>query len=139
MVTNYFEHIRLETGCNNPATKAQLKIANLKLKTLKLPELPAEFLQILELSNGLSNEGANVFGVEIKTNSFYYDLVEYNTHFFKNQPSNWLILGFDESFYFVYDAQKERYTLIDQDSFFENISSQQLEPVLKQFLRLEYE
>lgn len=123
-------------GKNIPLEIAKLSIANIKLKQNLLPQIPNEFGEFLKNFNGLSNEGSLVFGAYMDS-TLFIDLLKFNINFFKGNKSNWLILGFDECFYFVYDSEKIQYHIVDKDTFEPEITSSNIFEPISFLLRLE--
>lgn len=106
-----------ELGINAPTTAAQAMLANVKLKKAELPEIPADFIQLLTRCNGLSHEDSAILGINTGSN-FFPDLAEFNLQRQnRRQKSDALILGYDNSLYLIYNAASGTYQLIDQDSF----------------------
>ncbi len=124
-------------GCNKPLSEAQIKIANIKLKQCGLPEVPSDFVTILNESNGFSNEGALVFGIETASN-FFEDLVSFNQKFFHNQSASKLILGYDECFYLLYEDKDKTYKIVDKDTLEEENSCAVPDGLVCFLLRAEY-
>lgn len=129
--------IKEQVGCNEPATEAQIKICNLKLKQNNLPELPTEYSDVLKICNGFSNEDVSVFGVEIKNNNWYEDVADFNISYFHGNSAQWLILGKNDFFFFVYDAEQKIYYVVDRDSMDDECSSSDLAIPLQYILRIE--
>jgi hypothetical protein len=129
--------IKEQVGYNKPATEAEIRICNLKLKQNKLPELPTEYADLLKKCNGLSNEDAKIFGVEIKNNNWYKDIVNFNTLYFHGNSTDWLILGENDSFFFIYNSGDKKYLIADRDTLEEEWSENDFMPVLIEILRIE--
>ena len=132
-----FDRIKGQVGCNEPATEAQIKICNLRLKQNNLPELPTDYCDILKIYNGLSNEDASVFGVEIKNNNWYEDVADFNISYFNGNSAQWLILGKDNFFFFVYDAEQKMYYIVDRDTMDDECSSPDVAVPINYILRIE--
>ncbi|MBR1841227.1 MAG: hypothetical protein IJ778_03775 [Alphaproteobacteria bacterium] len=130
--------LKEQIGCNQPATAAQIAMCNVKLKQARLPEIPADYAELLTQANGFSNEGALAFGAEIKNNNWFTDIVKYNQEYFDGKPSSWLILGADDWFYFVYNKIENKYGLLDQDTLKADWISENIEVPLFQLLKIEY-
>ncbi len=124
-------------GCNKPLSEAQIKIANIKLKQCGLPEVPSDFVAIIKESNGFSNEGALVFGIETESN-FFEDLVLFNQKFFRRQTASKLILGYDECFYLLYEDKEKTYKIVDKDTLEVENSSTSPDELICFLLRAEY-
>ena len=103
----------------------------------KLPEIPAKYADLLTKINGLSNEGSLIFGAETGDNHCFEDIVTANRTFFRGKKSDWLLLGRDESFYFIYEPASQNYHIIDQDSFEPEMTSVDYEPLLVFLLKIE--
>ncbi|MBR1601294.1 MAG: YrhA family protein [Alphaproteobacteria bacterium] len=131
------ERIKEQVGCNEPASDAQIKICNIKLKQNNLPELPAEYAEVLKICNGFSNEDVFVFGAEIKNNNRFKDIAEFNIAYFADSQVDWLILGEDDFFYFIYDAEQKKYCIADRDTFDEEYSNADFMMPLEYILRIE--
>lgn len=129
--------IKEQVGFHIPASDGQIKICNIKLKQNNLPELPKDYSDLLKMCNGFSNEDCTVFGAEITKHNRYKDIVSFNTAYFHQQPSEWLILGENDFFYFIYDAKEKMYVLADRDSLATEISDTNFAPVLEAILRIE--
>jgi len=132
------KNIEENVGCNVPATEAQIRICNLKLKQNNLPELPAEYVELLKKHNGLSNEDAKVFGAEIKNNNWYKDVADFNINYFHGNKSDWLVLGESDFSFLVYDSSQKKYYMTDRDSMEEEHSEINIMPILDDLLRIEY-
>ena len=131
------DKIKEQVGYNNPATEPQIRICNLKLKQNNLPELPADYAEILKICNGFSNEDVSVFGVEIKNNNWFKDVASFNIDYFHGNAAQWLILGEDDFFFFVYDAAQKKYYIVDRDSFEEELCSTDCALPIEYILRIE--
>lgn len=130
--------LKEQIGCNQPATAAQIAMCNVKLKQARLPEIPADYAELLTQANGFSNEGALAFGAEIRNNNWFKDIVLYNEEYFGGEPATWLILGADDWFYFVYNKTENKYGLLDQDTMEASfISDTYIEPMFE-LLKIEY-
>ena len=123
-------------GCNVPATEAQVRICNLRLKQNNLPELPADYSDLLKLHNGFSNEDAKVFGVEIKDNNWYYDIADFNIKYFHGNKADWLILGENDFFFLVYDSSQKKYFIADRDDLEEEFSGDDFVPAVNYLLKI---
>ena len=130
--------IEEQVGCNKPATEAQIKICNIKLKQNNLPELPQRFTDLLKAHNGFSNEDAKIFGAEVKDNNRYKDVAAFNIAYFHGNKANWLILGENDFSYFIYDSEQNKYYMTDRDSMEEEHSEIDMMPILDDVLRIEY-
>ena len=126
-----------QAGCNVPASEAAIRMCNMKLRQNKLPELPASFGEVLKICNGISNEGTVVFGAEIKNNSWFKDVAAFNIAYFKGQSADWLILGEDDFFFFIYDSVSRIYCVVDRDTMEEHVSGDDVQQVLECMLRIE--
>jgi len=129
--------IKEQVGFHIPAGDGQIKICNIKLKQNNLPELPKDYSDLLKMCNGFSNEDCAVFGAEITKHNRYKDIVAFNTTYFHQKPSKWLILGENDFFYFIYDAKEKMYVLADRDSLETEISDTNFAPALEAILRIE--
>jgi hypothetical protein len=129
--------IKEQVGCNHPATEAQIKICNLKLKQNNLPEIPDEYVGLLKICNGFSNEDALVFGADVKNHNWYKDIADFNIAYFHNGKSDWLILGENDFFLFVYASQQQKYFIVDRDTLEENFSDTDFMPMVNYILRIE--
>jgi len=125
-----------EIGRNTPASKIAIAKANLSLKNARLPTLPTEFSELLEHYNGLSHDGAVLFGLEENT-QFFPNMLAYNSMIFKNKAADFLILGYDEFFYLIYDKVDSLYKLVDKDDFQEDVTSENLEYPLCKLMRID--
>ena len=130
--------LKEQIGCNHPASLAQISMCNIKLKQAGLPEIPADYVELLKSANGFSNEGALAFGAEVKNNNWFTDIVKYNQEYFEEQPSSWLILGADDWYYFAYNKLQNQYALLDQDTLNAEWISDNIEEPLFQLLKIEY-
>ena len=131
------ETIKEQVGCNEPATEAQIKICNIKLKQSNFPELPGEYAEILKICNGFSNEDVSVFGAEIKNNNWFKNVADFNMAYFHNNGADWLILGEDDFVYFVYSAGEKKYCIVDRDTLEEEFSTEDISVALNCILRIE--
>ena len=123
-------------GKNVPLSQASLTTANIKLKKSNLPPVPAKFATLLQTFNGLSNEGALVFGAEINS-TLFTDLIKYNQTFFRGNPSKLLVLGYDEIFFLIFDSKANQYHIVDRDTFESEVSSDNIEDPLAYLLRMD--
>lgn len=129
--------LKEQVGCNAPASETQIKICNLKLKQNNLPELPSEYSDMLKMCNGFSNEDAHIFGAEIKGNNWYKDIATFNIAYFHGCSVNWIILGEDEAFYFIYDAEQQKYYIAERDTLDEDFVAQDFTKAVEYILRIE--
>ena len=136
-MTELIKTIKEQVGCNEPATVLQISMCNAKLKQAGLPELPATYAALLQQFNGFSNEGALVFGAEIKENNWFKDIVTYNLRYFGDEKASWIIIGADDWFYFIYNKEKNKYFIVDQVSFEPEVESNTFEEPLSWILHLE--
>ena len=132
------KNIEENVGCNIPASEAQIKICNIKLKQNNLPELPPEYTELLKKHNGFSHEDVKVFGAEIKDNNWFYDVADFNIKYFHGNKTDWLILGKSDFSFLVYDSSQKKYYMTDRDSMEEEHSEINLMPILDDMLRIEY-
>lgn len=139
MNISMLERLKENVGYNEPATLAQIKLCNMKLKQNALFEIPADFADLLMQCNGFSNDDAEVFGAEIKGHNWYRDLAEYNISFFRKQPSSWLVLGKDDMYFLGYDKEREEYAIVDQDTLEAEFSTKTLSEALGFILRVDLE
>ena len=131
------EVIKEQVGYNQPATEAQIRICNLKLKQNNLPELPKEYIDLLKKCNGFSNEDARIFGAEIKDNNWYKDVASFNITHFHGQGSNWLILGESDFAFFIYDSKQKKYCISDRDTLEAEYSKIDFMRAINDILRVE--
>ena len=131
------EKFKEQVGCNIPATEAQIRICNLKLRQNNLPEIPTDFSKVLEVCNGFSNEDTSIFGAEIKNNNWYTDIAEFNISYFQGEPAKWLILGESDFFFLVYDELQSKYYVADRDTFDEEFSTEDVSSPLEYMLKIE--
>ena len=136
-MTELIKTIREQVGCNEPATVLQISMYNAKLKQAGLPDLPANYAALLQQANGFSNEGHLVFGAEVKNNNWFKDIVTYNLRYFGSEKAQWLILGADDWFYFIYNKEKNKYCVVDQDSFEPEVESDSFEEPLSWILNVD--
>lgn len=137
LIMSDVEILKEQVGYNQPASEAEIRICNLKLKQNKLPEIPNEYIDLLKTCNGFSNEDAHIFGVEIKDNNWYKDMAAFNAAYFHDSGADWLILGESDFFFFVYDSGQKQYYLVDRDTLEEKYSDVEFMPVLSEILRIE--
>lgn len=134
---NLLEIIKLaDLGQNESASVADISRARVALKLAKLPPLPEEYEQVLMSFNGLSNDGPLLLGVE-ENNNFFPNVVKYNKDFFKAAKADFLILGYDDFFYLIFDETDKKYKVVDQDDFGEIIVSDDISAPLAYLLRIE--
>lgn len=131
------ETIKQQAGYNAPATEAQIRICNLKLRQHDLPELPADYAEMLKICNGLSNEDSLIYGAETGENMRFKDLASFNISYFRGIKSDWLILGEDDYSYFVYDTGQKQYHLNDRETFEEVYSSDDFSAIVEDLLKIE--
>ena len=108
--------IKEQVGYNKPATEAQIRICNLKLKQNNLPEIPTDFENLIKQCNGFSNEDARIFGADVKDNNWYKDVATFNIAYFNGNSANWLILGENDFYFFIYDSEQKKYCITDRDT-----------------------
>ena len=125
-----------DLGKNSPATSADLSLARIALKKSDLPNLPEEYSQVLLKFNGLSNEGAVLLGVE-KGNNFFPNVITYNQNFFKGTKTDFLILGYDNFYYLIFDEKDNKYKIVDQDDFEEITSSAEISDCLTYLMHID--
>lgn len=131
------KNIEENVGCNIPATEAQIRICNLKLKQNNLPELPAEYIELLKSHNGFSNEDAKIFGVEINNHNWYKDVAQFNISYFHGNKADWLILGESDFFFFIYDSGQKKYFITDRDDMEEEYSETDFMPAVYYLLHID--
>ena len=129
--------IKEQVGFHLPASEGQIRICNIKLKQNSLPEIPQAYADVLKACNGFSNEDCCVFGAETAKHNKYKDIAEFNVSYFHKQTSDWLILGENDFFYFIYDATQKKYVLADRDTLEEEISSEDFDVVMEAVLRID--
>ena len=129
--------IKEQVGYNQPATEAQIRICNLKLKQNNLPEVPNEYADLLKICNGFSNEDALVFGADVKNHNWYKDIADFNIAYFHNGKADWLILGENDFFLFIYDSGQKKYIIADRDTLEEEFSETDFMPAVNSLLRIE--
>ncbi len=136
MTETLFNKLKEVVGCNLPASEAQIRAANLKLKQDGLPPLPEEFAALLKCANGFSNDDVRIFGAELKNSSYFDDLFTYNHSLFHGKPANWLVLGRDDYYFLIYIPSIQAYQLVDQDTLQPEMSTETLETPLLSILRI---
>lgn len=122
-------------GTNVPLNKALFIAANIKLKNSNIPAIPDKFGELLFIFNGLSNEGSLIFGAEINS-TLFVDLVKYNRAFFQGNPSNILILGYDEVFFLIYDNINKNYKIVDKDTLEPEVERENFEDLIPYLLHI---
>lgn len=108
-----FEHLQeyKQIKQNQAATDIQIAMTNVKLKYANLPLLPEDFSNILSISNGMSGNGATIFGIVSKN-----DLLQYNLSLPKSENTLLLILGYDKSSYLTYNPENKAYNIVDKQN-----------------------
>lgn len=129
--------IKEQVGCNNPATEAQIRICNLKLKQNNLPEMPTEFENLVKICNGFSNEDARIFGADVQNNNWFKDVATFNIAYFHGNSSNWLILGESDFYFFIYDSEKNKYYIADRDTLEDEFPEIDFMTAVNHILRIE--
>ena len=124
-----------EVGKNNPCTDMQITVANVKLRRNNIPNIPADFAELLKKYNGLSCDGNTIFGVATET-MFFPDLVDFNISLFEDEETASIVLGQDEDFYLIYDYIQKTYRIIDKFDFEERIRSNELLDVITWILKI---
>jgi hypothetical protein len=124
-----------EVGKNNPCTDMQITVANVKLRRNNIPNIPADFAELLKKYNGLSCDGNTIFGVATET-MFFPDLVDFNISLFEDEETANIVLGQDEDFYLIYDYIQKTYRIIDKFDFEERIRSNELLDVITWILKI---
>ena len=124
-----------EVGKNNPCTDMQITVANVKLRRNNIPNIPADFAELLKKYNGLSCDGNTIFGVATET-MFFPDLVDFNISIFEDEETANIVLGQDEDFYLIYDYIQKTYRIIDKFDFEERIRSNELLDVITWILKI---
>ena len=124
-----------EVGKNNPCTDMQITVANVKLRRNNIPNIPADFAELLKRYNGLSCDGNTIFGVATET-MFFPDLVDFNISLFEDEETASIVLGQDEDFYLIYDYIQKTYRIIDKFDFEERIRSNELLDVITWILKI---
>ena len=82
-----------EIGRNRPTSEVKIAIGVLKLKEAGFPEPAAEYHTLLRNFNGLSNNGCFILGIN----------------------TGELVLGYNDAFRLIYDAENKKYRLVDPD------------------------
>lgn len=129
--------IKEQVGYNQPATEAQIRICNFKLKQNNLPEIPGKFIALLKQCNGFSNEDAHIFGADVKNHNWYKDIADFNIAYFHQDHADWLILGESDFFFFIYDSGQKKYFIADRDTLEEEFSETDFMPAINSLLRIE--
>ncbi len=124
-----------EVGKNTPCTDMQITVANVKLRKNNVPNIPADFAELLKKYNGLSCDGNTIFGVATET-MFFPDLVNFNISLFEDEETTSIVLGQDEDFYLIYDYAAKTYRIIDKFDFEERIRSNELLDVITWILKI---
>ena len=124
-----------EVGKNNPCTDMQITVANVKLRKNNVPNIPADFAELLKKYNGLSCDGNTIFGIATET-MFFPDLVDFNISLFEDEETTSIVLGQDEDFYLIYDYAAKTYRIIDKFDFEERIRSNELLDVITWILKI---
>lgn len=124
-----------EVGKNTPCTDMQITVANVKLRKNNVPNIPADFAELLKKYNGLSCDGNTIFGVATET-MFFPDLVNFNISLFEDEETASIVLGQDEDFYLIYDYAAKTYRIIDKFDFEERIRSNELLDVITWILKI---
>ena len=134
---NFIETLRQgDIGKNESAYEADISKARVALKLAKMPSLPKEYETIILSFNGLSNEGALLLGVT-ENNNFFPNIVQYNKDFFKNNKSDFLVLGYDDFYYLIFDDRDKKYKVVDQDDFDEIVASESIYDPLAYLLHID--
>ena len=124
-----------EVGKNTPCTDMQITVANVKLRKNNVPNIPADFAELLKKYNGLSCDGNTIFGVATET-MFFPDLVNFNNSLFEDEETTSIVLGQYEDFYLIYDYAAKTYRIIDKFDFEERIRSNELLDVITWILKI---
>ncbi len=103
-----------EVGRNKPISEVKIAIGILKLKETGFPELTAEHQMLLRHFNGLSNNGCFIFGINTES-SFFPDILDYNVREKEQLAEGELIIGHNDAFWLLYNAESKKYRLIDPD------------------------
>ena len=114
-----------EIGRNDPATAKDVSLTRVTLKMAKLPAMPDEYEKLLISFNGLSNDGPVMLGVE-EGNNFFPNVAKYNKNFFKESKADFLVLGYDDFYYMIFDETDKKYNIVDRDDFGEIIVSEEI-------------
>lgn len=125
-----------EIGRNEPATLNDVSKTRVVLKMAKIPAMPVEYEKLLLSFNGLSNDGPVLLGVE-DGNNFFPNLAKYNKEFFKESKADFLILGYDNFYYLIFDAKDNKYKVVDQDDFGEIIVSDKIDGPLAYLMHID--
>lgn len=86
------------------------------------PLLPKEFLEFLKIYNGVQTSDSAILGIQPENKDL--DIVGFNK--IHNLSQRYVILGYDEFCFLVYDIEEKEYFLIDRengdvmDDFLEN-------------------
>ena len=78
------------------------------------PEPAAEYHTLLRNFNGLSNNGCFILGINTES-SFFPDILDYNVREKENLAAGELVLGYNDAFRLIYDAENKKYRLVDPD------------------------
>lgn len=103
-----------EIGRNRPTSEVKIAIGVLKLNEAGFPEPAAEYHTLLRNFNGLSNNGCFILGINTES-SFFPDILDYNVREKENLAAGELVLGYNDAFRLIYDAENKKYRLVDPD------------------------
>lgn len=103
-----------EIGRNRPTSEVKIAIGVLKLKEAGFPEPAAEYHTLLRNFNGLSNNGCFILGINTES-SFFPDILDYNVREKENLAAGELVLGYNDAFRLIYDAENKKYRFVDPD------------------------
>lgn len=126
--------IKEQTGCNAPATEAQIKLCNVKLKQHGFPELPEDFAKVLLEANGVTADDANIFGVGLEEGGWFDDVCDYNIQHCQ-APSKKLVLGYDDDTRLIYYAEEKLYRV--KSEMGKDMESNDVIEALEYFLRIQ--
>ena len=128
------KNILQQAGCNTPASEAQIKLCNVKLKQHGFPELPEGFAKVLLEANGLTADDANIFGVGLEEGGWFDDVCDYNIKHCQ-APSKRLVLGYDDDTRLIYYAEEKLYRVESERG--KDMESNDVIEALEYFLRIQ--
>ena len=128
------KNILQQAGCNTPASEAQIKLCNVKLKQHGFPELPEGFAKVLLEANGLTADDANIFGVGLEEGGWFDDVCDSNIKHCQ-APSKRLVLGYDDDTRLIYYAEEKLYRV--ESEMGKDMESNDVIEALEYFLRIQ--
>lgn len=134
MSDNFVSSLRSNCNilCGETLSNAVVRLYRLNYGNAHLASLPEDYWQTIAQINGIYYDGAEVYGLNSPLKVFK-DLITQNQNL---HTSHVVVLGENETDWLVYDAEQQRYQLVDKDEESVLYSAETLEKAINYILRL---